>query len=76
MGAKAPTGERLAALETQVEALNERSERMDRNIQEMRDVLLKAKGVRLVLAGAIAMTMVVSAAVTSTIGAWRFSTGQ
>ncbi len=49
MAATKPTGERLATLEAQMITISERSERMDKNLQEVRDVLLQAKGVRWII---------------------------
>ena len=52
MAAK-PMGERVATLEQQFKMIDARIEHMDKNIQEVRDVLLQAKGVRWVIAGTI-----------------------
>lgn len=51
--------ERIAALEVQVAALNKQLEDTHKTVQELRDVLMQAKGARLTIAVLVAAAGVV-----------------
>lgn len=50
-----PETERIAALEVQVAALNKQLEETHRTVQELRDVLMQAKGARWAIWGLIGL---------------------